>query len=217
MWTSCVDRWAPGGHAARQPECGQRPDDRPRAGPVQPGHNDIQSGAVRSLRKANGGPGGGAAPSDAEQPPCPHLTRPTAPVFRSPPAVLFIPIIILTLLFSLVVARGTTTLQNHVPSIFVVVAMSWKMISIFNYATHVCFVQKIYNQFITMSTCFWTMVLHEKLTTPPDFVLTLQLSRQNSMGESSMVLCPQHYSKAPLMHVGETNWTYWSPNFHILG
>ncbi|KAL4112712.1 hypothetical protein QTP88_016448 [Uroleucon formosanum] len=45
----------PCSHAARQPECGQRPDDRPRASPVQPGHNAVQSGAVRTLRKANRG------------------------------------------------------------------------------------------------------------------------------------------------------------------
>lgn len=46
-----VDRWTPGGHATRQPERGQRPDDRSRASPVQSGHNAVQSGAVRPLRR----------------------------------------------------------------------------------------------------------------------------------------------------------------------
>jgi len=52
---STVDRWTSGGHAAWKPECGQRPDDRPRASLVQPGHNAVQPGAVRTLRNVHWG------------------------------------------------------------------------------------------------------------------------------------------------------------------
>lgn len=56
-WFSRVNRWTPGGHATREPECGQRTDDRAHAGPVQPGHHAVQPGALRPLsRRVNGGP-----------------------------------------------------------------------------------------------------------------------------------------------------------------